>query len=379
MKRIFDSFIMAGYECNAALDLNKRFSDLKDTKHDLYCRADYMLLKDLGIKTVREGLLWSTIDKGNARYDFSLFEKMMQIAKEENIQQIWDLNHFDYPSYLDPLSDGFVSAFTSYAVHAVKTIRKYDKRTIFIVPFNEISFFSFMGGTAGGWAPFKTDKGYELKLQAIKCVISAINAIRKIDSDIRFINVDPFMIRRPINPNNIIGESNSYTFEEITFEALDMIGGLKNPELGGSLSHLDIIGINHYPTSQEWIYYDENFNVSSQERIDFKDPQWTPLSKMLTSVYARYKLPILVSETGAWGDLRPDWWKLVLEQISESLKIGLDIQGVCAYPAIDRHDWSKGHLTNSGLWDFKENDDSRQRIPHDPTISIIKNYAHKLS
>ncbi|MFO0703221.1 MAG: hypothetical protein U0525_00675 [Patescibacteria group bacterium] len=88
---------------------------LTATKHDKYCRDDYKMVKNIGIKTVREGLSWSEIDKGRGVYRFERFEKMMKVAKEENVQQIWDLNHFDFPSYLDPFSKNFIIKFAEYA------------------------------------------------------------------------------------------------------------------------------------------------------------------------------------------------------------------------------------------------------------------------
>ncbi len=374
MINLFSSFIWGGYECNSALAKDKRFNDLQDTRHHINCLNDYQLVKSIDITTVREGLLWSQIDKGYGNYDFTLFESIMQLGKNSGIEQIWDLNHFDYPSYLDPFSSEFIDAFTKYAVESIKVIRKYNKETIYVVPFNEISFFSFMGGSVGAWAPFGIDVGVELKMQCVKAVVSAINAIRKIDKYIRFIHVDPLMMRKPRKPN-VITLSYENTFERISFESLDMLAGKVHPELGGSMDILDIIGINHYPSSQEWLNYSDDYKVISHERMDWLDPNWTPFAKMLLKVASRYNnQPIVVSETGAWGRLREDWWKTTLEQVDIALNLGINLQGVCAYPIIDRRDWSQGHLTNSGFWDFAEGDVNCSRIPYKSVIRLIKNY-----
>src|SRR5688572_9038400 len=135
----FTSFIWAGFECTAALAAGrKRLNLLSASKHDEYCRDDYCRLKSLGITTVREGLNWSKIDKGNNEYDFARFEQIMKIGEEEGMQQIWDLNHFDYPISVDPFSPEFVTRFAEYGKRAINLIRKYQRGTIYIVPICEI-------------------------------------------------------------------------------------------------------------------------------------------------------------------------------------------------------------------------------------------------
>jgi len=135
-------FFQGGFESAYPIDEHHvRIDLLADTKLDLYCRSDYELLKSLGIETVLEGLSWSQVDKGHAAYDFSRFEKMMEVGKAAYIEQIWDLNHFDYPEYLDFFSNEFPIAFAVYAQQAIKYLRKYSEKTLYIVPRNEISFF----------------------------------------------------------------------------------------------------------------------------------------------------------------------------------------------------------------------------------------------
>lgn len=378
----FNSFIWAGYECCYALPKDKKRLDLlKSTKHDEYCRLDYHLIKDLGITTVREGLSWSMIDKGNGTYDFSRFEKMLQIGKDEGIQQIWDLNHFDYPEDLDGFSPQFVTRFSLYAREAIKRIREYQSGTIYIAPWNEISFTAWMSADQGNWAPFTTGRnnGFKFKTQMVRAVIAAIEAIWDVDKNVRFIHVDPLMRRHPKEPASVKAKAVAHEFNDIIrFEAWDMIAGKTFPELGGNPKYLDILGINYYFHNQMWILsptkehpeiHDTTMDWNSRDRVPFGD--------MLREVYQRYKRPMVLTETGSYGDLRFRWWTRILQEIDETLADRLPIYGVCSYPTVDKPATIDWLFVNSGLWDFDGDDPTLRRIPHDRTLHVIRDWIEK--
>ncbi len=381
-KRLFSSFFMAGFECTYALnEERKRMDLLADTLHDQNIIEDYKLIKDLGITTAREGLSWSQIDKNNGNYDFSRFEPMMQAAKEAGIQQIWDLNHFDYPEYLDPFSQDFIEQFAVYGKECVKIIRKYQTDTIFIVPFNEISFFAWIAGRMGYWAPYKADKESELKLkiQLVKANIAVQEAIWSVDKNVRFIQVDPF-IERQFRRNSsksqraAVQEYNS----QIKFRAWDMLAGKSDPEIGGDPKYLDIIGINYYYDNQERVTPE----ITKQGSYLYKTIAWNSkhrkrICDMLEPVYKKYNRPLVITETGAYGNKRKEWWARILKEIDEAKNRNVPILGVCAYPVLDRPEKSGFLAANSGLWDFKENDPTCKRIPHEETLGVIKNYIDK--
>jgi beta-glucosidase/6-phospho-beta-glucosidase/beta-galactosidase len=366
---------MGGFE--AACPKNKkgnRVDLLALTRHDKYCRRDYKLLIPKGIFTVRESLQWSQIEKSPGIYDFSRYEKMMQVGKELHIQQIWGLNHFDFPEHLDPFSKEFVYSFAVYAKACIKLIRKYQTDTIYIIPINEISFFSFIGGSIGHWAPFAKNKGEKLKKQLVRAAIAAMDAIWSIDSRVVFVHTDPVVVRVPKNPNSIIQRLHARNFLKYYFKAWDMLSGISNPELGGHPKYLQILGGNYYIDNQEWIVNRSSSEKPKHRTISWEHPDRKPLDEILKIIYQRYKKPFLISETGSYGINRVKFWNRTLVEIDYALEKGIPVLGVCAYPVIDRPDWDNFKLTNSGLWDFKRGDHKLNRIPHKPTLSIIEKY-----
>lgn len=374
------SFFLAGFECTYALsEYGTRFDLLKDSKHDDYCREDYRLIKQLGIKTVREGFSWHHIDKGNGIYDYSRYIPMLEIGKEEDIEQIWDFNHFDFPEGLDVLSDEFINRFKNYAVRTIKLLRKYSNETLYVVLFNEISYFAWIGANRGLWAPYLTGtKNSTLfKIQLIKATIAATIAIREIDSNVRFIQVEPLMLRKAKSSRPATLKKVEAFNKGERFQTWDMLSGMAYPELGGKLEYLDILGINYYISNQQWVMFNERSRKYIYRRIGLNDPGRTDFSELLKEVYLKYKKPMIVSETGSYGELRMEWWKITLLEIQKFINTGIPLHGVCIYPVLDnpRH----GHFLadHSGIWDFETGDEKLKRIPHEPSLNIIKPYIHK--
>jgi beta-glucosidase/6-phospho-beta-glucosidase/beta-galactosidase len=378
----FNSFVWGGFESGyPKFDDGRRADTLRETKHDEKVVEDYRLLKSLGIKTVRESLGWWLIDKKDTPYNFERYEKMMIAAKQEGIQQIWSLNHFDFPDHLSPYDKNFYSEFARYGVAAAKLIRKYQSGTIYIIPINEISFVTYMCGYVGGWAPYaKGRKNADLlKQRLVGASIAAMNAIWQEVKNVRFIQVDPLFRRIPQEPITL-GKLRIYEdYLKVRLDTFDMLVGRHHPELGGSSKHLDIIGCNYYITNQEWIAEDTfEQDTKHKEMLDLDDPKRIPLSELLVELQDRYGRPIIITETGSYGQLRNRWWPLLLREVDEAIAEGIDVQGVCAYPVIDRPEWhDPTHLTNSGLWDFKNGDPQLTRYPYAPTIELLKKYIAK--
>jgi polysaccharide biosynthesis protein PelF len=373
----FASFLWAGFECTTArVSKTERLDMLEVSKHRQYCQSDYQLMKDLGIKTVREGFSWSLIDQGNQHYDFSLYEPIVAKGREQGIQQIWDLNHFDYPDYLDPFSEEFIHSFAHYSLQIIKLLRKYDQRELYIAPINEISFFAWIAADQGKWAPFKQGStwGFKFKTQLVKAAIAAMSAIWAKDKNVRFIHIDPFMRRVAKTPSSKKARDHVENFNQvIRFEAWDMLAGKTYPEYGGDPRFLDIIGINYYLHNQEWVLSNHKTNTISHRMMGWNDPARISLFELIKPVYDRYQRPVIITETGSFGNHRASWWQRTLKEITVAKK-KLPLHGVCIYPTLDRPATVNFLLPHSGIFDFDHESDSTERIPHKASIKHIQNF-----
>ena len=371
---------MGGFEaCFARSEHGQRHDMLRTTRHDVQCRSDYRLLKEIGITTVRESLSWHQIDRGSGEYDFTFFEKIMQTAQEEEMQVIWGLNHFDLLDDIDPFSPELVNRFVVYAVAAAKTIRRYTEGVMYLIPFNEISFFSWISAEIGVWGPYAHGRGKELKMQLVRCVIGAIDAIREIDSQVKFIHIDPIMNRTCTSDSDIPVQRFVTDFREIMCEAWDMVTGRIHPELGGQPHYIDFVGLNYYIYNQEEVSmryeFESNHPHIHIHPLDWDSPLWAPFDRIMQNIYDRYQAPIIITETGCHGALREQWWHRLLGEVDRAISNGIPVSGICSYPIVDRPDWHHGHLTNSGFWDFVAGDPQCTRIPQEQVLSIIREYV----
>jgi hypothetical protein len=127
------------------------------------------------------------------------------------------------------------------------------------------------------------------------------------------------------------------------FEAWDMLLGKARPELGGSGTTIDVIGVNYYDRNQWW-----NFG----ETIRPGDSGYRPFHLILKEVFERYRLPLFISETGAEDDDRPEWFRYIAEEVRRAIQIGIPIQGICLYPILNHPGWEDDRHCFNGLWDY---------------------------
>ena len=349
-KNPFKSFWMAGYECTDQINaFGNRVDFLKVTGHLSKIDDDYKDLNILKIKTVREGIRWSVVEKVPYQYDFSMVKEMILAGKRNNIQQLWDICHFGFPDDLTPLHPMFARRFASVCRAFVKFYREIDSEgDLIITPINEVSFLSWLGGDVRGTSPFCVGQGWEVKYHLMKAYIEAIEAMKEVDSRVRIMTTEPLV-------NITYGEfatqeeiENALTLHDAQFQVTDILSGRMCPELRGKPEYLDILGYNFYFNNQ-WI-------LETHEYLEWKkecnDERFVPLYKLLNSAYQRYQCPFVITETSHPREHRPLWTEMIIDQCALTLKAGLLLWGVCWYPIIDRPDWDNLlDWHQSGIWD----------------------------
>lgn len=353
MGRLFNSYFMGGFECSThRTNGGKRLDLIAATKHDEFAESDYTRLLNLGMKTARDGVRWHLIEKAPYRYDFSSLEKQLQAVKNTEIQIIWDLFHYGFPDDLDVFSPNFIERFTRFCVATIEFIGNRIKPPLFVCPINEISFFSWATGEVGIFYPYAKNRGDELKHQLIKTSLAAIDAIRAVNPDTRFVQTDPAIHvsvpKKAVKNHQIAAEK--YRLSQ--FQALDMLCGKLRPELGGHAKYLDIIGLNYY--------FHNQWRFPSRRKIPRGHPEYRPLHKILEEFYERYQRPILIAETGIENDLRADWFRYICEETKTAATLNIPIEGVCLYPVVNHPGWVDNRHCHNGLWDYADENGERE-------------------
>lgn len=375
----FHSFWMAGFECTDKLNVHgNRVDFINLTGHLKQMDEDYQNLSLFSIKTVREGIRWSVVEKQPYVYDWSVVEQIIRCGQRHGIQQLWDICHFGFPDDLTPLHPHFAARFAALCTAFVQCYRSVDATgTLIVTPFNEVGFLSWLGGEACGTAPYCRRYGWQVKYALMKAYIKGIEALKAADPTIRILTTEPLVNMVP--KTNATEQEKHYAagIHELQFQVLEMLSGRLCPELGGQPEYLDLLGFNFYYNNQ-WIVDEEGFLPWMNEG---GDERWQPLSLLLEKVYQRYQRPILLTETSHPAEDRPHWIHFMANECKKVVQKGIPLWGICWYPIIDRPDWD--HLTpwhQSGIWDVVENNDGQlQRILHQPSANALREAQALLS
>ena len=152
---LFPSFFLGGFECSSPpLHSGKRLDLVAATAHDRHARADYLRLRDDGIRTACNRIHWHLIEVTPDRYDWTRVEPMLRAAPETGVKVIWDLFHYGYLDDLDPFSPGFVRRFGGLARAFTELLIDGGDDAPYIAPVNEPSFVAWAGGASGLLPPF---------------------------------------------------------------------------------------------------------------------------------------------------------------------------------------------------------------------------------
>jgi beta-glucosidase/6-phospho-beta-glucosidase/beta-galactosidase len=358
---IFPTFFLSGFECST-FDWKGagRRNLAAETRHLEHAQEDYAFLRHLGIGVARDGAPWPLIDKGGGRYDFSLLEPLLEAMHAQHVLPIWDLCHYGYPDGLDPFGPDFVARFADYAQATAEHVIPRLDGPNFFTPINEITFFAYMAGEWGWAAPFGTSRQtrFDLRLKLCEADIAAVKAIRRVDPQARIIHIDPLVnVVAPRDRPDLAAAAWRETYDD-TFLAWDVIGGKRRPELGGSPDILDVVGVNCYAFGQ--MEYREH---GPHAALPPGDARIVPLCDLLVFAAERYGRPMIVGETSGLNSGRAAWLCDVVQEALAAVDRGVDLHGLCLFPAVDMPDWGKGIWVHNGLCDLVEDRGDLRRLP----------------
>jgi UDP-galactopyranose mutase len=344
----FNTFWQAGYEgADHITRAGQSLSMNQSTGHLKQAHADYALLHQFGIKTVRESLGWRLAEK-ELHFDFSSLLPRLHAAQELGIQICWTFCHYGWPDDVDVYAPDFATRFARFCRAAAEFLAPFSQSAPIYSPINEISFTSWGLSVQLFYCKNMHDQRAraEAKRQLVRAAIAGCDAIWEVSPTARILHCDPLIyVVPPLNqPEDSTQWAKAWTAAQ--YDAWDMLSGRREPELGGHPRYLDLIGVNYY--------HDNQWECGTHAKLwwHLGDPRRRRLHDMLVELHERYERPILIAETSHVGSGRGIWIREVTEEIVFAMQKGSNCIGICLYPAIDRHDWENhNYWHHSGLWD----------------------------
>lgn len=339
--QLFRSFFQGSFPCSSARRSGGRRMDMViSSGHDMLLEKDYASLAQEGLLTARDGARWHLIEATPNAYDWRSFLPMVHAATRHDMQIIWELAHFGYPEHLDIWRASFVDHFERFARAMAQLMRDEGVEHPFFTPINQISFWAWAGADVSWLDPYASERGRELKRQLVRASLAAMQAIRDIYPDARFVLTDP-LVQIAADPDNPDSKPYADAQHQAQFEAWDWIAGRDAPELGGREDFLDILGLNYYPDNH-WFF--------SGDTIPPEHATYQPLHRLMLQCWQRYQRPLLLAETGAEGDARAPWLRHVTEEALLALEDGVELEGISLYPVVEYPAWADDRRSPGALF-----------------------------
>jgi beta-glucosidase/6-phospho-beta-glucosidase/beta-galactosidase len=378
---IFPTFFLSGFECSTFVwGEDKRRRDLcEELRHYQHADEDYAMLPPLGIAVAREGIPWPLVDRGSGDYDFACIDPFLAAQRRHQILPIWDLCHYGYPDDADPFGDDFTKRFADYARAAARYVAKEaHHEPLFFTPMNEPTFWGYMGGEWGWCAPFgkSAERRREFTVALARADIAAVKAIREDFPDARMVHIDPLVnIVAPRDRPDLQEEAWRESHVD-AFLAFDVIAGDQHPEYSGSPEILDIVGFNNYSFGQmEFTGTD-----GPHEPLEPGDDRIRSLCNMIEEAWQRHQRPCIIAETSGLKGGREDWLNDVICESLAAVNRGVDLHGICLFPAVDMHDWHTGEWLHMGIADVEELPSGAfMRKPFPPYIEALHRWQERLN
>ena len=368
MQAPFASFFMGGFECSTLVRRDGvRLDLLASTGHAASAANDYRRLRDAGLVTVRDGLRWHLIEQDPGRYDWSSLLVLAKAARQAGVQVVWDLCHYGWPDGLDIWSSEFPARLGLLAGEAARVIADATGAAPLLCPVNEMSFWAWAGGEVGRFGPGATGRGFELKRQLVRAYMAATEAARAAVPACRFVCAEPAIHVDPGADPTSATEALAEHHRLSQFEAIDLLVGRLEPELGGHSDYLDLVGINFYPDNQ-WYLNGRTIPLGHHAFRRFAD--------MATEWHERYGRPVFVAETGAEGSGRAPWLHYVSEEVAEARRRHVPLIGICLYPILDYRGWEDERHCSTGL--LSQPGESGERDVYQPLLAELKRQQARL-
>jgi beta-glucosidase/6-phospho-beta-glucosidase/beta-galactosidase len=370
---IEDTFVPHAFPGHRALD------EYELTQHYHRWSEDLGLAAATGATAIRYGFPWYRLNPAPGRFVWDWADRVVDRLDELGLEAIVDLVHYGTPLWLDNafLNTDFPARLAEYAAALAE---RYRGRLRAWTPLNEPQITAMHCGEQGIWPPRLTGHdGYVKLVRAIvRGVVAAQRAVAEVSGGrASFVHVDATF--RYVGETGPFAEevellrARQFLIQDLLCGTVDdghpLAGYLREHGLGdddlawcaANPAQPDVLGINYYPhlTTTEY----RAGEVLPVERRPRCDGWTTGLEELLGAFAARYRRPLMITETSVLGGVeqRLAWLDASLELVAGLRDRGLEVVGYTWWPLFDLVGWEYRdaigpvgeHLVRMGLYDLE--------------------------
>jgi dTDP-4-dehydrorhamnose reductase len=361
--------LWGGFECSVVRVGDNYRDQYAETGHDRR-EDDIDLVVDLGIRTLRYGVLWERVAPRSLNEpDWRWVDRRMAMLRQRSIEPIVGLvHHGSGPCYTDLLNPNFPNLLADYAG---KVAARYPHVRMF-TPVNEPLTTARLSCLYGHWFPHRQDEASFLRalFHEMKGTAAAMRAIRRVSPGAQLVQTED--LGRIFATSRLAYQARYENSRR--WLSLDLLCGRVTPDhtwharfLGagvaeGDLQALsgrpcppDVIGTNYYLSSDRyldgrlWRYTKACHGGNGRHtyadieavRIDRPDVA-ADLKGRLIEAWKRYGIPIAVTEihNGCTREEQVRWLVESYRSAGQAREEGVDVRGATVWALAGLVDWS---------------------------------------
>jgi dTDP-4-dehydrorhamnose reductase len=368
-------------------------------------RADFDLMAELGVTAVRFPILWEAIAPETPdRLDFAWTDDRLALLRERGIRVIGGLlHHGSGPRYTELLDPDFPKKLADYAARVADRYPWIETWT----PVNEPLTTARFSALYGHWYPHARNYGAFLRALVNQCkgTFEAMRAIRERIPGARLVQTEDLgktFSTAPLRYQAIHENERRWLSLDLLCGRVDErhpfwaflrgagVGYSALDRLASGEARPDIIGVNHYLTSERFLdhrlhLYPGHFH-GGNGRDTYADAEAVRVKRLeddtgfaprLREAWERYRIPIAITEVhhGCHRDEQLRWFAEVWETANRLRREGMDLRAVTIWSMFGNIDWRFLLTERNGLYDTGAFD-SRSGTPRPTVIAhAAKAYA----
>jgi dTDP-4-dehydrorhamnose reductase len=343
--------------------------------------ADIDLMAELGLTTVRFPILWEAVaPESPDRLDFSWTDDRLAMLRERGIKVIGGLlHHGSGPKYTELLDPDFPKKLADYAARVAERYPWIEMWT----PVNEPLTTARFSALYGHWYPHTRNYGAFLRALVNECngTFEAMRAIRERIPGARLVQTEDLgktFSTAPLRYQAVHENERRWLSLDLLCGRVDgrhpFFAFLRDAGVGhAALDRLatgegkpDILGINHYLTSERFLdhrmhLYPQHFH-GDNGRDRYADAEAVRVKRLeddtgfaprLREAWDRYKIPIAITEVhhGCHRDEQLRWFAEVWETATQLRSEGIDLRAVTIWSMFGNVDWRFLLTQRNGFYD----------------------------
>jgi len=371
--------LWGGVECTVVRIGDDYRDQLVETGH-AYRMADLDAIAELGIRTVRYPVVWERVAQEDpAKLDFSWHDERLRRLRDLGVEVIGGLvHHGSGPRFTSLLDPEFPDKLARYASAVAERYPWIEKWT----PVNEPLTTARFSCLYGHWYPHQHDWGAFMKALAIECAgsLKAMRTIREVNPAALHVTTED--LGKTFSTPQLQHQADHEN--ERRWLSMDLLAGRvgvdhpfretlerhAGPELlellGTGEARPDIIGINHYLTSER--YLDERVELyphvepgtnGRETYVDLEAVRMPHLAgevgpaARLREAWERYGIPLAITEVhhGCTREEQVRWLQQVWQAAEEVRTEGVDVRAVTIWSLFGNVDWRSLITRREGIYD----------------------------